>query len=749
VAAVERLAVALDAEITAVLSEERVEASIGFAEGQLPEERLLAVARGRGGELEVPGLGTCQAISVAMEGGSPGWLLVARFGEPFAREELELMRGMGRVVSLTLRTIGLLEEERALRAQTERQTRENTRLLGSLRERQALLERLSRVQRSIAAQTALNEVLDAIVAGAAELLGDPVAALRLVDTQDPTRIEMVSSRGVGERVLERIRLAPIDSGATGEAVRTGRLVVLEDYAGSELGKADIAAAGIRAAMAAPVRERGEVAGCLVVASYAPGRTYSLSEREMLEAFAEHAGLALNDARARAETRRQAFHDALTGLANRALFANHLREALAPGRTRQAATVLFADLDGFKRVNDSLGHAAGDELLTLVARRLEHCFRPSDLIARFGGDEFAVLIDDVANRAGAAAAARRALDALRAPFNVRGREVQIAASIGVVHGRYAPDHLMRNADLAMYRAKALGRGRFEIFEPQMHAAAVERLDLESDLRRALEQGHLQLYYQPVCRLQGGEIVGVEALARWRHPKRGLIMPREMIPLAEESGLILPIGGWVLREACRQAALWQARHPSEPPLRIWVNLSGVQLGQPDLVREIAGALEEASLEPASLALEITESALMTDLEANVDALNELERLGVRLAVDDFGTGYSSLEYLRRFPVDVLKIAKPFVDGLERGPSGVALAKAIVDLGASLELSTVAEGIERPEQQEQLAELGCELGQGYRFSRPLDAAGMDSLLINAGLLGPGWFDRWSSPRLEPRSR
>jgi diguanylate cyclase (GGDEF)-like protein len=347
---------------------------------------------------------------------------------------------------------------------------------------------------------------------------------------------------------------------------------------------------------------------------------------------------------------QAFHDSLTSLANRALFKDRVDHALLrTKRQTPSVAVLFLDLDGFKEVNDSLGHAAGDRLLIQVAERLHSCVRPSDTVARFGGDEFAVLIEDASDDIDIIQVAERVLDGLRQPFEVNGRELHVRGSMGIARmdgDVDGADQLLRNADLAMYRAKAAGRGGYERYDPEMHTELVQRVQLESDLRRALEAGELFLQYQPTFDLGSGQIVGAEALARWNHPARGLVAPTEFIPLAEASGLIRPLGAWVLREACRQAAEWQRNSPPrEKPPTLNINLSGRQLQFPEVVDDVAQALEESGLPPSSLVLEMTESVLMDDNEDVLTILRRIKALGARLAIDDFGTGYSSLSYLHR--------------------------------------------------------------------------------------------------------
>jgi diguanylate cyclase (GGDEF)-like protein/PAS domain S-box-containing protein len=424
--------------------------------------------------------------------------------------------------------------------------------------------------------------------------------------------------------------------------------------------------------------------------------------------------------------RHALHDPLTGLANRALFADRLEHALAHDR-RPGATVaiLFIDLDGFKDINDSLGHDAGDDLLTIAGMRLQGYARPGDTVARLGGDEFGVLLEDT-TAAEAARSAEGLLNGLALPIVLRDRDLTPTASIGIaIAAGEDAETLLRNADTAMYAAKRQGRGRYAIFEPAMHATVVERLDLAADLARAVEKHQLLLCYQPEIHLQSGRISGLEALVRWRHPTRGEVLPGEFIPLAEETGMILPIGHWVLREACRQVKTWQERWPATAPLTIAVNLSARQLQHPGIVDEVSAALAAAGLDPQNLVLEITETAIMEQLDAAITILTELRRLGVRLALDDFGTGYSSLSYLQRLPVDIIKIDQSFVAGLARSTEDSALVRAIITLGQTLGLETVAEGIETAEQLDALRELGCQLGQGYFFARPLGPAAVDALL------------------------
>jgi len=420
-----------------------------------------------------------------------------------------------------------------------------------------------------------------------------------------------------------------------------------------------------------------------------------------------------------ELRRQAFHDSLTGLANRALFADRLEHALA--RTRRfghPVAVLFLDLDDFKTVNDSLGHGEGDALLIAVGKRLAGAMRAGDTIARMGGDEFAVLVEDPSDAAAPIAVAERLLAILELPFEIGSKELFVHASVGVAVSTGQTkdgDELLRDADVSMYTAKNKGKNRVEVFEPSMHAAAMARLALKGDLERALERGEFGLLYQPIMRLASREVVGVEALVRWHHPRRGMVGPAEFIPVAEETGLILPLGRWVLEEACRQAVAWDAR--LDQRLAMSVNVSGRQIHQPGFVEEVRGILAATGLQPARLTLELTESVLMQDVGATTVTLTALKALGVRLAIDDFGTGYSSLSYLRRFPIDELKIDRSFVATIEDGAEQSALVRSILKLGETMHLQTVAEGIEEAGQLAELQHLGAGFGQGYLFARPLE--------------------------------
>ena len=442
---------------------------------------------------------------------------------------------------------------------------------------------------------------------------------------------------------------------------------------------------------------------------------------------------------------QALHDSLTGLPNRALFTNRLEHALTrANRSCDEVAVLFLDLDNFKLINDSLGHSAGDRLLIAVATRLQKCLRAGDTAARFGGDEFVVLLDHLGNPSYAKRVADRIVEALAEPFELEGREVFSAPSIGLAFSRGSqsgqsghidhPSELLRNADAAMYEAKRKGKGRVEVFEENMSQAALARMELENDLRRALQRGELLLHYQPKVDLESGRVYGVEALVRWQHPRRGLISPNDFIPLAEETGLIVPIGLWVLRQACVQARLWQQKFsastgfPAGLAFEMNVNVSGRQLQHPDLVRDVACVLRETGADPSGLVLEITESILMDEGEPIAQVLHALKALGVRLAIDDFGTGYSGLAYLKAFPLDVLKIDRRFVANLAEDASGSAIVSSMINLAHALDLTVVAEGTETTNEAEHLKHLGCDTAQGFLFARPLSPREFEKFLLAA---------------------
>jgi diguanylate cyclase (GGDEF)-like protein len=440
------------------------------------------------------------------------------------------------------------------------------------------------------------------------------------------------------------------------------------------------------------------------------------------------GYSIERARKGTALARQALHDGLTGLANRALFEDRLRQATARVRRHgNCVAVLFCDLDRFKHVNDVFGHAAGDEVLVAVAGRISAVLRTQDTAARLGGDEFAVLCEDVNGTHHALAIAERLLAELRAPFP-GVEDVPIGGSIGVAiahEGTERPEALLREADAAMYRAKERGGGVAELYDDAMRGRAARRIELQDALRCGLDRGELRLHYQPRVRLTTGEVVGVEALVRWQHPERGLLGPSEFLHVAEESGLIAPLGGWVLEESCRQAARWAEARRGLGPLAVAVNLTARQCAQPDLLSVVRGAVDRSGIDPSGLWLEVTEAAVLSDYEANLAVLQSLRGLGISLAVDDFGAGPSSLAALQQLPVDVVTVDRSLVGGLDRDGAGAAMLGGIVGLAHALGLTIVAEGVEAVGQVDRLRALGCDAGQGFFFARPGEADALVGLL------------------------
>lgn len=492
-------------------------------------------------------------------------------------------------------------------------------------------------------------------------------------------------------------------------------------------------------VAIPLLSGSGALGVVICANPRPAR-WTDEQRELIAQLTLEGSLVVENAALRAAERErmielahQAFHDALTGLPNRILFLDRLDHALLrAGRRKGSVAVLFLDLDGFKAVNDDLGHEAGDELLVDAARQLEECLRPEDTVARLGGDEFTILLEEIEDVSDAVFVATRLVERFQQPFVLRDQEIFITSSVGIAlsgEGALESRDLLRNADLAMYRAKNNGKSRYEIFNSEYDEPALGRLELETALRKVVESNQLRVHYQPMVCMTSGNVVALEALVRWEHPERGLMKAGEFVPMSERSGLVVTIGSWVLEEACRQLRAWQDASPAETPPLIWVNLSARQFQRADIVTEVAQLLTKYNIKPACLGLEITESMLVEDVDMAAAVLHALKALGVQLSIDDFGTGYASLSYLRRFPFDTLKIDQSFVADLA-DHDNAAIVRAIIMLAHAIGRNVIAEGVETTEQFIDLRELGCEVGQGYYFAKPLPAEEVDLMLAGSPL-------------------
>ncbi len=615
-----------------------------------------------------------------------------------------------------------------------------------------------------------EQLLREVVDRATRLVGVRHGYLYLLEAGDGGQATMTVRVGIGMfEHLVGYRL-PTDTGAGWEVVRTGRPVVIDDYAAYEDRTPDLDATLFGAVCAVPLRSGGAVTGCIGLASGEANRPFTERQVEAVARFGQLASMAIEHERllehARPESSQRAhvtLHDPVSGLPNRTHLLNRLaglmvdpaandgptavngqthapdgrsRASLAgaPGQRRPPSRAMIAliilDLDRFTMVNESLGHVAGDQLLAQVGRRLVGAARPSDLVARVGSDEFGIVLEHVRGPRDAERAATRLAAALARPFNLGGRLVTIEASLGLAVARPSdgsPADLLREADIALHRSKTDPIRSLVTFDPAMRAESLELATMEHDLRHAIERSELRLHYQPLVRLVDGTVTGVEALLRWQHPDRGLIQPLSFIPLAEETGLIVPIGQWVLETACRQARAWQRFGPAAPAV-VSVNLSARQFAKSDLVDRVSATLVETGLDPGALELEITESVVMDQSEASIERLQALRRLGVKLVLDDFGTGYSSLSYLRRLPLDTIKIDRSFVSGLGSDAADLPIAQAVISLAHGLGIGVVAEGIETTTQLECLRSLGCDRGQGFAFARPLPSEQLDALFEGA---------------------
>ncbi|QEX17574.1 hypothetical protein FRZ44_28760 [Hypericibacter terrae] len=647
------------------------------------------------------------------------------------------------------------------------------RSLPELHEKLRQLELLEAVAVFANQTTSVRDALDFAIARICEFTGWPLGHACMPEAVEGTP-GMVSTGGWcgGDteslrdfcREADRMRYRP-GLGLPGRILATGAPAWMTEAAADEnfIFAKSARAAGLKSAFGFPVMVRAEVTAVLEFFSYAE-RQPDATLLWLMGRIGAQLGRVVERQRSDEKLIHEASHDPLTGLPNRALFLDRLTRAIARHKRHPGANfaVLFIDLDRFKLVNDSLGHLAGDSLIVEVATRFQASLRQTDMVARpsaglappvrpgmtglsrggdgrsdardtlarLGGDEFTVLLDDIEDLSDAVRIADRLLAALRMPFTLQGQEIYVEASIGIAlsaTGYATADEVLRDADLAMYRAKALGKSRYEVFDRTMHVQAVGQLALEADLRRALQNQDFILHYQPIVDLRTGDISGLEALVRWQKSTTELIYPGDFISVAEDTGLILDLGMWVLREACETTRAWQLQFPRERPLTISVNLSARQFAQPDLVPQIQHIIADTGIDPETVRLELTESATMANAERAISVLGQLRSLGVRISIDDFGTGYSSLSYLHRFPLDVLKIDRSFVLQMDNAKEGLQIVHTILNLARSLSMEVVAEGVETERHLRKLRALGCEAGQGYYFSRPVNVAGIQALLAS----------------------
>jgi diguanylate cyclase (GGDEF)-like protein/PAS domain S-box-containing protein len=576
---------------------------------------------------------------------------------------------------------------------------------------------------------ATSSLMQEAVGRAAEILGVEVAGVAEFLSEQAGFV-LRSGFGWPESAIGSERTAAGATTQAGATVLSQEPVLVADWATERrfAQSRTLRELGVRSGLAVPIEGSRRPFGILGVQSLQP-RAFTAGDIDFLQSLANVLADAIERHVTEDAIRHRALHDPLTELPNRVLFLDRLEQTLARIHRRPSlSAILFLDLDRFKLVNDSLGHHVGDELLAAAAPRIRYAVRGTDTVARFGGDEFAIMVEDIPGERFAIETAERIAAAFAKPFALRGREHFVTASIGIAlaDGRQSAEELIRDADAAMYRAKERGRARYEMFDELMRGRATARLGVENDLRRALSRDELRLDYQPLVSLSDWGIVGVEALVRWRHPRKGLIWPDDFVPVAEETGMIAPIGRWVLERACVEASRWQALRPDGAPVGVSVNLSALQLADPQLVDLVADTLESSKLEPSCLSLEITESVMLADADLLTDVLASLRSMGVQIVLDDFGTGYSSLTHLTKVPLDAIKVDRSFVDGLGSEPRVTAITEAIIAMAHALKLDVVAEGVETQRQANELRDLGCQLAQGFHFSQPVPARAISEMLV-----------------------
>jgi diguanylate cyclase (GGDEF)-like protein/PAS domain S-box-containing protein len=605
---------------------------------------------------------------------------------------------------------------------------ENKQVEAELERRAAQQAAVARLGERALERVEISELLDQACATAAEMLEVELASVAEL-SPDRMLFQLRAGFGWPEGAIDNVTVSADGSNQAGYTIATGAPVIVTDWT-QERRFTESAARGVgaRSGISVAIEGRHRPYGVFAVHS-TRSREYSDGDIDFIQSFANVLADALSRQATEDDIRHRALHDPLTGLPNRVLFLDRLEHALARLRRGHGrAAVMFLDLDRFKLVNDSLGHQAGDEILTAVAPRLKQALRATDTVARFGGDEFGVLLEDLESELDATETAERIAAVFAHPFVLGTSEHFISASVGIAlaQGGELAEELIRDADTALYRAKEGGRARYELFDEALRARAMSRLRTETDLRRALERAELRLDYQPVISMHDQSIASVEALLRWDHPERGLIPPAEFIPVAEECGVVESIGTWVLEEACRQAAQWHRARPDAAPVGISVNLSTVQVANPSLPETVATVLRATGLEPTAVGLEITESVLLEETDRLTDTLSALKRIGVRLLLDDFGTGYSSLAYLTRLPLDGLKVDRAFIQGLGTKSQDRAITEAIIAMARALSLTVIAEGVETERQLSELRRLGCSQVQGFYYSPPVPAAEITAMLL-----------------------
>ena len=713
-----RIAETFDAEVVAVVNAGQVTASVGYPESETGHAGLLSAAAQESSMIEIPGLGTADVATVYLDGPTRV-LVIARAGGPLSNDEQAHAQAMARILTVAMRLVDKLDEN-------ERLLQEQRRLLEEHTIHEAIQEAILRVQRLISQRQPIQTILQAITTEAVFLLGADLAGICLYAPKGPSQRSLASGTDIGRALSNALpdsELLAIGEQATANSIGAPTSITIETLGG------DTVNAGVAGC---PIFNDGAlIGGLFIVSAETPGRIWDI-DTSPLETFASQASIALTDASTMNDLE-HAFHDHLTGLPNRALFHDRFAHALeVSARNGSTTGLLFLDLDRFKSVNDTLGHAAGDALLRDVGGELQNAGRACDIVARIGGDEFAVVLEDTTPQA-AEVVANRLLECVGRVVSRLNAPAQPGASIGIAlsgPGCQSTDELLRRADIAMYAVKTTGGAGASLYDSTMGQTRLDQNAMIDALQTALVRDQFVVYYQPIINLQTRQISGVEALVRWRDPDRGLVPPAAFIDAAERTGMIVPIGRRVLETACNQAAEWRRNLTGAAELTISVNISVRQLEHSAIQDDIQQALDNSGLDPAALTLEVTESIFVDSADTADVQLRALKDLGVRLAIDDFGTGFSSLSYIHRYPFDILKIDRTFVRGLGTSANGGAVVRTMLALAQQLSMTTVAEGIECPGELAQLRALRCSHGQGFLFARPVDADALQRLLTDRSL-------------------